>query len=128
MPAAEGFAAEATLEVLIRGVNDARGQLIVTLYDAAENFLEQSLSKQFLPATADGDVLARFEGLVPGHYALTIVHDRNRNGELDRGLFGVPRERYAFSTGYRPRFRAPRFDEVQFEVQAPLTRIDILLP
>jgi uncharacterized protein (DUF2141 family) len=28
-----------------------------------------------------------------------VIHDENRNGELDTNMFGIPKEGYGFSSG-----------------------------
>ena len=45
--------------------------------------------------------------LEPGDYAVAIYHDENGNGQLDKRLFGIPKEPYGFSNNYRPRLSAP---------------------
>lgn len=117
------------LTVTIRHVDSSRGgACIVSLYDSPEGFLETPLAEVAVRPDDHGVAVARFPALTPGLYAVTVIHDRNGNGSLDQGLFGVPKEPYGFSRGYRPRFRAPHFDEVQFEVSAPGTDIEITLP
>ena len=57
----------------------------------------------------------RFENLPPGAYALTVYHDKNSNGQLDKNFLLLPTERYGFSNNARimmfflPSFGAARF-------------------
>ena len=47
-----------------------------------------------------------FHDLPIGQYAVSVYQDRNNNGRLDTGLFGIPIEKYGFSNGgRRPNFR-----------------------
>jgi uncharacterized protein (DUF2141 family) len=33
-----------------------------------------------------------FSDIKPGNYAIAVIHDENRNGELDTNMFGIPKE------------------------------------
>ena len=57
----------------------------------------------------------------PGSYALSIIHDENRNGKLDTFL-RIPREGFGFSRNPVIRFGPPRFEQVRFAVGAGMTR------
>lgn len=55
----------------------------------------------------------RITGIVPGHYALSVLHDENGNSRLDRRL-GIPREGFGFSRNPRILFGPPSFAAAQF--------------
>jgi len=57
----------------------------------------------------------RFQGLPRGTWALSIVHDENGNGKLDK-FAAIPREGFGFSGNPPIRFGPPRFDEARFEM------------
>ncbi|MEO7656550.1 MAG: DUF2141 domain-containing protein [Sphingomicrobium sp.] len=63
---------------------------------------------------ADGGGVT-FEHLVPGEYALLLLHDANRNGKLDK-RFGIPREGFGFSNNAPMRFGPPSAKDVTFAV------------
>jgi uncharacterized protein (DUF2141 family) len=65
--------------------------------------------------------------LPKGSYAVSVFHDLNGNGILDKNLFGAPKEPYGFSKNYRPVIRAPRFDEVKVEIGDEDKKISIEL-
>ena len=52
----------------------------------------------------------RFKYLPKDSYALAIYHDENKNGKLDKNLFGAPTEAYGFSNNARETFSAPSFE------------------
>ncbi|WP_157219996.1 DUF2141 domain-containing protein [Flavisphingomonas formosensis] len=56
-----------------------------------------------------------FEGLAPGTYAVSLIHDENGNGKLDTRL-GIPREGIGFSRNPVVRFSAPKFPDASFTV------------
>jgi uncharacterized protein (DUF2141 family) len=57
-----------------------------------------------------------FKNIPKGVYAISLFHDKNGNGELDRNLFGVPTEGYGFSNNIRHMFRGANFEESKFEL------------
>ena len=69
--------------------------------------------RRSVPAGQAGSI--RLAGVAPGAWALSVIHDENGNGRLDR-FMAIPREGFGFSRNPRIRFGPPRFDEVRFEV------------
>ena len=43
-----------------------------------------------------------------------MLHDENKNGDMDRGIGGVPREGYGVTNNPKPRFRKATFLEALF--------------
>ena len=63
----------------------------------------------------------------PGRYAVVVIHDENDNMQLDRNLFGVPKEGFGFSNNPRVHFAAPSFQSAVVPVACPTTQIEIKL-
>jgi uncharacterized protein (DUF2141 family) len=57
-----------------------------------------------------------FDEVTEGRYAVAVSHDVNANRKLDTNIFGIPVEQWGVSNHVRPRLRAPRFDEVAFQL------------
>ena len=53
--------------------------------------------------------------LPPGNYAVSLIHDENGNGKLDKVL-GIPREGFAFSRNPRIAFGPPGYEDARIEV------------
>ena len=43
-----------------------------------------------------------------------MLHDENRNGQMDRNVAGIPQEGYGVTNNPRPALRAATFDEATF--------------
>lgn len=108
-----------TLRVEVSGFA-AGGEIGCGLYQHADGFpTDARAALQTLWQAASGEqVTCVFAGLDPGEYAVTASHDTNGNRIVDTNMFGMPREAWGVSGGVRPRFRAPRFDEAQFQTPA----------
>jgi uncharacterized protein (DUF2141 family) len=91
-------AAEVTVEVA--NVPDAAGVVRIGLCTRAEYADAECAYREQLPAER-GAVTLTFAEVAPGRYAALAYQDRNDDGVLDRGWFGVPREPYGFSAAPR---------------------------
>lgn len=67
-----------------------------------------------------------FEGVPKGTYGIRCFQDVNRTGKMEKGMFG-PKEPWGTYRPARPMLRAPRFDEISFEVNGDIRDIKIEL-
>jgi uncharacterized protein (DUF2141 family) len=117
-----GNAPTAELEIRLERLRNQRGVLHLCLTRNPQHFPDCGKDAQAVKhsiASAAGPI--RFTGLVPGTYALAVMHDENRNGKLDT-LMSIPREGFAFSRNPVVRFGPPRFDQVRLNLAAGITR------
>lgn len=52
-----------------------------------------------------------------GDYAMTLIHDENDNGELDKSFLGVPTEGFGFSNNPQILFGPPSFEKASFKLK-----------
>jgi uncharacterized protein (DUF2141 family) len=110
------------LEVAVERLRNQRGVLHLCLTRNTAHFPNCGGDPQALKRTVPaGPGPVRFTGIAPGGYALSILHDENRNGRLDT-LIGIPREGFGFSRNPVVRFGAPRFTQVRIDLPAGFTR------
>jgi uncharacterized protein (DUF2141 family) len=83
------------LVVTIGDIRPAKGALMIGLFNNAGDFPSKASHGKIVPVTASSlDVV--FEGLEPGQYAISVVHDANNNGKMDTNAIGLPVEGFAF--------------------------------
>ena len=91
---------------------------------------EKTVAKQRLSPTADdvarGSITYEFAELARGRYAIVCFQDTNGNGKLDIGIFG-PKEPATTYRLARPKFRAPRFEEMAFDASHEVTDANLVL-
>lgn len=118
--------AQATLEVTITGVKPGKGNIRVGLFEK-DNFLKAPVDGK--ETRADGtSVVVRFENVRNGNYAVSVIHDANENGDLDKTKLGIPKEGFAFSNNAMGKKGPPSFDKAQFEVSgASLIRQELTM-
>ena len=117
----EPRAATGQVNVTVEGFESTKGQVLVSLYlddsgwpgDEARAFAARRI-----PIAEDLRARVEFDDVPAGSFAVSVVHDKNRNRKLDRGLFGIPREPYGFSRDARSTFHAPSFSAAQLQVAA----------
>jgi uncharacterized protein (DUF2141 family) len=54
--------------------------------------------------------------LKSGVYAISVVYDRDGNGELNTGLMGIPTELVGFSNNARGLFGPPSFNKAKVKL------------
>lgn len=92
------------------------GSVRLTVYDSAENFLEAPLIKHQGTVNEDGVAVIALPNLAAGSYAFAAYYDANRDGKLNRGRIGRPKEPFVFSNDVRPKLRKPKFQETAVRV------------
>jgi uncharacterized protein (DUF2141 family) len=118
-------AAAADLTVEVEGAESGRGHMAVAVFDSAADFPDKFAHGQRLKIASGGTAVAVFKDLRPGRYAVSVYHDENDNEKLDRGLFGVPKERYGFSEDARGAVGPPQFREAAFQLPEQGARITV---
>ncbi|WP_266363534.1 DUF2141 domain-containing protein [Tellurirhabdus rosea] len=118
------WTAEATLTIDVANTTTRGGTIRVAVFRDNQRFLED---KPYLVRVIKDDVRSVSLPLEPGWYAIAIFHDQNNNGQLDKKLFGIPKEPYGFSNNFRPVMSAPKFSDCRLQVERGEKRISIKL-
>ena len=108
--------AKGDLVINIGNIKKEKGMLWVGLYDSKENlFKKNKCILQGVKVEKTGDTVITMNNIDFGTYALAIFHDENSNGKLDKNLFGIPKEPYAFANWPASKWRAPFYEELIFD-------------
>ncbi|MBU3077477.1 DUF2141 domain-containing protein [Sphingomonas quercus] len=112
-----GAAPTASLDVHVIGLRAASGMIRICLTANPKAFPDcdgdPAARHKSVAAAQAGDV--RFDDLAPGDYAVSLFHDQNGNGRLDKMLI-VPTEGIGFSNNPRLRFGPPSFAQARIAV------------
>ncbi len=115
VPASAGTSG-AELTVTVSGLRSARGQVLACLASGAEAFpnCKAGTSRHARVAvTAGGEVTLDFGAVPPGTYAISLFHDENGNGRIDKMMM-IPREGFGFSRDAPVRMGPPSFASAAF--------------
>ena len=103
----------------VTGLRSGKGRVVACLTARAATFPEcahdPAAIGRIVPA-AEGTVLD-FGHVPPGRYAISMFHDENGNGRLDKRLM-MPREGYGFSRNAPVVMGPPSFASAAFAVAA----------
>ncbi|HMI07173.1 MAG TPA: DUF2141 domain-containing protein [Flavobacterium sp.] len=108
------------LEVKMTGFKNNTGVVKVGLYDSESNFLK-TVYKSLKPGIVSNTATATFTNIPKGTYAVSVYHDENENGTLDRNAFGIPAEDYGTSNGARGFMGPPKFEDAKFTLDTNKT-------
>ena len=101
-----------TLDVV--GMKEKKGNLLISVYDSAEDYLKKPVKTLTTPADAlTKRVVLELES---GTYAVVIYQDLNSNGKVDRNFFRLPTEPCGFSRDARPKIGPPRYKPASFSL------------
>ena len=104
-------------EVSVTGLRNQKGNVLICLTANSKAFpdcsKDASAIKRVVKANAAGSVM--FDGVAPGTYALSLIHDENGNGKLDTAL-AIPREGFGFSRNPKIAFGPPKFAAAAFPI------------
>jgi len=105
-----------TLCIKIDNIKSRKGSIRIGLYDSEQYFMNKDGGKWSFQVQqfSSGSHAVEIPSMTYGTYALAIYQDLNNNNELDRNVFGVPTEPYAFSNDPNHKLRGPTYEEVKF--------------
>ena len=104
------------LEITVTNIQESKGDIYLGIYNKREGFPDEKKTFQNRIVSAEKGSVTISLSLPFGVYAVSVYHDVNRNGKLDKNVFGAPTEPYGFSNGLRPLFSAPDFEQCSFEL------------
>jgi uncharacterized protein (DUF2141 family) len=107
--------AQHKLTIVTDGMEQTTGTLYVAVYDA-DNFMKKSVYGTLAKVDKE-EITVVLEGVAPGEYAVSIFHDENDNGKLDRSTYGIPVEKTGSSNNAKGTYGPPTFDDCKFTVE-----------
>lgn len=107
------------LTLTISNIKHIEGRLEIALFNNGERFLESGQAYRAISVDVENNIeKVVIKGLPLGTYAISMYHDKNSNDKCDRNFLGIPKEPYAFSNNFKPKFSAPTFEDCKFELTA----------
>lgn len=99
--------------VQVENLKSQKGVLIVALFDCEENYMKKDFRNVVIKTSRVTDGVV-FENIPKGKYSVSIIHDENENGQLDKNWAGIPKESFGFSNKSLGLFGPPSFQETSF--------------
>jgi uncharacterized protein (DUF2141 family) len=109
----------AKLSIRIVDLRNHNGQLIFSVFDQPDGFPNvEKKAKNWQVKTIDADSVTFECELPPGVYAASVLHDENKNNQMDKNAVGIPAEGYGVTNNPKPKFRQATFKEATFTLPA----------
>ncbi|MEI6847383.1 MAG: DUF2141 domain-containing protein [Chlorobiaceae bacterium] len=104
------------ITVHVKGLKNSNGMLGIALYTAKKGFPDKP---EYAFATlvnkcSSSSNEAAFKNIPYGTYAVSVLHDENSNGKMDKTFIGIPKEGFGVSNNPKIRRGPPSFDEALF--------------
>ena len=106
--------AKSKLTVDVKSIPNEKGNIFIGLFRPKDEF--PIFGKQYIGKiiSVSGKKMSySFNDLSEQRYAVSVFHDENKNGKLDKNIFGAPTEAYGFSNNARETFSAPSFESAK---------------
>jgi uncharacterized protein (DUF2141 family) len=117
-----------SVTVNIDGFKGTEGVALVTLYDSAESWLKVPKALQVVRLKISGATLqVELKGVKPGAYAVSVIHDENKNNELDMRWLPYPKPKEGSGASGNPDTKVgpPKWEASKFEVGAGGTSVSV---
>ena len=105
------------IEVEVTGFGNNKGAAMVGLYNTKASFLGKSW-KSAKTVVKDKKTVVVFTDVPSGEYAVSMFHDENGNGKLDRNFVGIPKEGYGASNDAMGFMGPPKYDDAKFKLNS----------
>lgn len=106
--------------------NGDRGFVVCALFASATGFPSEAATRAVAHVRVrpvHRRALCSFTGRAPGTYAISVFHDEDSDGEIDTGLFGIPREGWGTSRNARASMGPPSWADARFAYRGGAMRL-----
>ena len=111
-------------------LRNSTGFLRCALWDKGDGFPGESDNAVQLAESAISGQTATctFTGVAKGRYAISILHDENKNGKIDLNLIGIPTEGFGASNDTPPGPTSPpSFTDAAFDYSGSDLKVSLLM-
>lgn len=119
------FAQSEKIIIEVEGLRNPTGNIEWYLFHQADGFprkRERALKKQIIAIRANQPIRIEMDSLVAGEYALSLLHDENGNGKIDKNFIGMPKEGMGASNNPKSTFGPPNFEQAKFSLESGKTK------
>ncbi|MGH1376959.1 MAG: DUF2141 domain-containing protein [Alphaproteobacteria bacterium] len=110
---APAYAADLTIK--LTDLRNKTGNIAIAIYEDSAAFKENKVehAPYTMLLTATGTQSLTLHSFPVGTYAISILHDENKNGALDMSKYNFPTEGYAYSNNVG-KMSIPSFEKASF--------------
>ena len=117
-----------TVTIRVSGLSSETAHLRIAVYNSEKSWLDDALAAYRTVLEGGGREREwRIQNVPYGEYAVAVFEDQNRDGKLNRDLFGIPKEPYGFSNNVRGSFGPPSWKDARVAVTTETKALEIKL-
>lgn len=105
-----------TVTVVVQDVLSSKGQLRLAVFNSEEKFLKNEIRAMVIDLEKTKSHIFEIKDLPVGTYAISVIHDENKNKVLDMGVMG-PEEGYGFSNNVRGMFGPAPYHKASMNIK-----------
>lgn len=124
------FSQKGLLEIIIKDIDNNAGTINIAMYEEKEKDSFPKLIKNAFVvkniSIINKTAFIILSDIPYGYYAISVYHDKNSNGKLDRSAIGFPAEPWGVSQN-RFIFGPPSFDDGKFVLNSKTKTVVINL-
>lgn len=105
------------LQVVVTGFDETKGTAIIGLFRSSDRFNEMPWMAEKVLVSGNS-LVVHFRDVPEGTYAISVIHDANDNGKIDKNFIGIPTEGFGFSNNVMGTFGPPGFSAASFHCPA----------
>jgi uncharacterized protein (DUF2141 family) len=119
-PKAAPAVVKSSVTVIVEGFKSDDGDALFALFRSSEGFPKEPLraAARIASHIAQHRTEVTFPGLDAGDFAISVLHDADRDRKLKTGLFGIPTEGVGFSRNALGNFGPPSWDDARMHLSA----------
>lgn len=128
--AEEAPPADGSLTIKITNIQNNKGQIGCSLYASKDGFPSEpdKAKAQMFVKHGGGTATCVFKDVRPGTYAASVMHDENKDGELETSMVGRPKEWWGVSNDVpAERFGPPKYEKATFKYAGTAKTIKVKL-
>jgi len=106
------------IHVKILNIKNSTGTVACALFESPKGFPNEylrSATNVMVIKIRKSQARCDFEDILPGTYAMAVIHDEDMNGKLDANWLGIPTEGYGFSNDATGVLGPPSFSAASFK-------------
>lgn len=120
---------KAVLDIKISNIRNHKGVILLSVYTAPDQFPYHPLKTYEVKkdSLAKGIIHTSIRDLSPGQYALGLLDDENRSGQMEYNMIGIPQEGFGFTNNPKLFLKRPDYDRVLFKIYPGINRIQLIV-
>ena len=107
-----------TLTVVVEGMSSSTGNLGILVFNSNKGWPEdRTVAFRDIAIPAEpGSQTVKIPDLPAGRYAISLVHDENKNHKVDKNWIGQPKEQWGMSNSLHATLKAPSIEKAWFDL------------